>query len=168
MLIILRPGLAVINSAALAVLGGAVCYALAHALTRKLAQVDSPLVIIFYMTIIQLPLGLLPALKSWVTPSFTMWPWVFVVGITGLSGHYCLARALALADATVVVPLDFLRLPLIALVGFAFYGEMLNWFVLIGALVMLVGNFVNIRAEKLDQIDKPVHLMPKAETAKNK
>jgi drug/metabolite transporter (DMT)-like permease len=162
-LIILRPGLAVINPAALAVLGGAVCYALSHALTRKIAQVDSPLVIIFYMTIIQLPLGFLPALKSWVIPSFTMWPWLFVVGITGVSAHYCLARALALADATVVVPLDFLRLPLIALVGFVFYGEMLNWFVLIGALVMLVGNFVNIRAERLEQINKPMQLTPKSE-----
>ena len=95
MLIILRPGLAVINPAALAVLGGAICFALMHSITRKLAQVDSPLVIVFYMTIIQVPLGLLPALKSWVTPSFTMWPWVLVVGITGLSGQYCLARAMA-------------------------------------------------------------------------
>ena len=67
-----------------------------------------------------------------------------------------------------VVPLDFLRLPLIALVGFVFYGEMLNWFVLMGALVMLVGNFVNIRAEKLDPIAKPVHLMPKTETVESK
>lgn len=148
MLIILRPGIAVINPAALAVLGGAIGYALSHTLTRRLALADTPLCILFYMTIIQLPLGLIPALTDWVTPSMLMWPWLLVVGVTALSAHYCMARALAIADATVVVPMDFLRLPLIALVGFLFYAEALNWFVLGGAVVMLVGNLINIRAEQ--------------------
>ena len=78
----------------------------------------------------------------------TMWPWLFVVGVTALSAHYCLTRALKLADATVVVPMDFLRLPLIALVGFMFYSEAIDWFVIGGALVMLAGNLINIRAEQ--------------------
>ena len=149
MLIILRPGLSVVTPAALAVLGGAVCYALSHTLTRRLAQTDAPIVILFYMTLIQLPLGFLPALRGWVTPSAAMWPWLLVVGGTALSGHYCMARAFALADATVVVPMDFLRLPLIALVGWLFYGEGIDAFVLGGALVMLAGNVINIRAERL-------------------
>ncbi len=148
MLIILRPGIAVINPAALAVLGGAIGYALSHTLTRRLALVDTPLCVLFYMTVIQLPLGLIPTLSDWVTPSIAMWPWLFAVGITALSAHYCMMRALALADATVVVPLDFLRLPLIALVGFLFYGEASDWFVLGGAVVMLVGNLISIRAEQ--------------------
>jgi drug/metabolite transporter (DMT)-like permease len=148
MLIILRPGLTVIEPAALAVLGGAICYAASHTLTRKLAQEDSPLAILFYMTLIQLPLGLIPALGAWVTPPVMLWPWLLVVGVTALSGHYCMARALVLADATVVVPLDFLRLPLIALTGFLFYNEALDWFVLLGALVMMAGNVINIRTEK--------------------
>jgi drug/metabolite transporter (DMT)-like permease len=59
-----------------------------------------------------------------------------------------MARALAIADAIVVVPLDFLRLPLIAAVGFLFYGESLDWFVLAGGVVMFSGNFLNIQAEK--------------------
>ena len=148
MLIILRPGLSVVTPAALAVLGGAVCYALSHTLTRRLAQTDAPIIILFYMTLIQLPLGLLPALRGWVSPMPSMWPWLLVVGVTALSGHYCMARAFALADATVVVPMDFLRLPLIALVGWICYGEGIDGFVLGGALVMLAGNIVNIRAER--------------------
>jgi drug/metabolite transporter (DMT)-like permease len=147
-LIILRPGIAVINPAALVVLAGAVGYALSHTLTRRLALADTPLCILFYMTVIQLPLGLIPAIADWVTPSMPMWPWLFVVGITALSAHYCSARALAIADATVVVPLDFLRLPLIALVGFLFDAEALDWFVLGGAMVMLVGNLSNIWGEQ--------------------
>jgi drug/metabolite transporter (DMT)-like permease len=122
-------------------------YALSHTLTRRLAQGDTALSILFFMTVIQLPLGLLPALAAWRWPTVAQWPWLVVVGLTALSAHYCMARALALADATVVVPLDFLRLPLIAVVGAIFYAEPLAPMVLAGAAVMLLGNWVNLRAE---------------------
>ena len=145
--LILRPGLAVISPASLAVLGSAFCYALSHTLTRRLALVDTPLTILFYMTVIQLPLGFVTSIFDWRTPSLAMLPWIMVVGVAALSGHYCMARALAIADAIVVVPMDFLRLPLIAAVGFLFYGESLDWFVLAGGVVMFTGNFLNIQAE---------------------
>ena len=146
-ILILRPGAAVISPASLAVLGGAFCYALSHTLTRKLAQVDTPLAILFYMTLIQLPLGLATSVFDWTTPSPAMLPWIIVVGVSALSGHYCMARALAIADAIVVVPLDFLRLPLIAAVGALIYHEPLDWLVLVGGGVMFTGNLINIRAE---------------------
>ncbi|HMQ32227.1 MAG TPA: DMT family transporter [Chloroflexaceae bacterium] len=147
LLLILRPGLQSVHPAALAVLAGAVGYALSHTLTRRLALADAPLTILFFMTVIQLPLGLIPSLPSWRWPAAELWPWLVVVGLTALSAHYCMARALALADATVVVPLDFLRLPLIAVVGALFYGEPLAPLVLAGAALMLLGNWVNLRAE---------------------
>ena len=146
--LILRPGLAVVNPASLAVLGGAFGYALSHTLTRKLALVDTPLAILFFMTLIQLPLGFVTSLFDWNTPSASMVPWIFVVGVAALSGHYCMARALALADAIVVVPLDFLRLPLIAGVGALVYGEPIDWLVMAGGSIMFAGNLINIRAEK--------------------
>src|SRR3990170_1782747 len=148
MLIILRPGLAVIHPAALAVLGAAACFALTFVLTRKLAHTETALAILFYMTVIQLPLALIPALANWVSPPPALWPWLLVVGATGLSAHYCMTRALRLADATVVVPMDFLRLPVAAFAGFLFYGETLDWLVLAGATVMLLGNLASIRAER--------------------
>jgi len=146
--LILRPGLTVISPASLAVLGSAFCYALSHTLTRKLARADTPLTILFFMTVIQLPLGFVTSIFDWTTPSLAMLPWIMVVGVAALSGHYCMARALTIADAIVVVPLDFLRLPLIAAVGFLFYGESLDWLVLAGGVVMFTGNFLNIQAEK--------------------
>ena len=152
MLIILRPGGAVFQPAALAVLGGALGYALSHTLTRKLAQIDPPLTIIFYMTAIQLPLGLVPSLAGWVTPSPMMWPWLLTVGLSALTAHYYMARALKLADATVVVPMDFMRLPLIAMVGLTVYGEQPDVLVLVGAVVMLAGNLINIRAEQVKTV----------------
>jgi len=148
MLIILRPGFAVIGAGALAVVGASFCFALSNTLTKKLATHESALAIVFYMAVMQTPLGMLPALKQWVEPSPSMWPWLIVVGASALAAHYCMSRALKLADATVVVPMDFLRLPLIALAGFAFYGEKLDWFVLVGAGVMVAGNFSNILAER--------------------
>jgi drug/metabolite transporter (DMT)-like permease len=147
-ILILRPGLAVVNPASLAVLGSALAYAFSHTMTRKLAQIDTPLTILFYMTLIQLPLGLVTSIFDWTTPTVAMLPWIMVVGVSALSGHYCMARALALADAIVVVPMDFLRLPLIATIGVAIYGEPLNWLVLAGGSVMFAGNLINIRAEQ--------------------
>jgi drug/metabolite transporter (DMT)-like permease len=148
LLIILRPGFQNVQPAALAVLAGAFGYALAHTLTRRLAQHDTPLCILFYMTAIQLPLGLVPALGAWVTPTAALWPWLLVVGLSALSAHYCLTHALRLADATVVVPMDFLRLPLIAVVGALLYGEALDPLVLLGAAVMMLGIWVNLSAER--------------------
>ncbi len=151
MLIILRPGMGVIHLASIAVLAGAVCYGLSHTLTRKIALNDSPVAILFYMTLIQLPIGFVLSCRDWRTPSIELLPWLLLVGITALTGHYCMARALKIAPATVVVPMDFLRVPLIAVVGFLFYHEQIDIFVLIGALVMLTGNLINIRAEQKKQ-----------------
>ncbi len=162
-LIILRPGVAVVNPASLAVLGGAFGYALSHTLTRKLAQVDTPLTILFYMTLVQLPLGLVTSLPDWHTPAAALWPWIVVVGVTALSGHYCMARALALADAIVVVPLDFLRLPLIAVVGALVYQESIDWLVLLGGAVMFAGNIINIRAENERRASNLLEVYPPLE-----
>jgi drug/metabolite transporter (DMT)-like permease len=146
-LIMLRPGLAVVHPAAVAVLAGAASYGLSHTLTRSLAGTESPLVILFYMTVVQLPLGFALAVDEWVLPSALEWPWLVAIAGAGLSGHYCLTRALTLADVTVVMPIDFLRLPLIAVLGFALYGEQLDGFVALGAAVMLLANLLNLRSK---------------------
>lgn len=145
--LILRPGVEVVSPAALAVLGGAMAYAGSYILTKRLSATDAPLVVLFYMAAIQLPLALGPALVDWRLPSPAAWPWLLVVGLTTLAAHFCITRALALADATVVIPLDFLRLPLIALVGYACYEEGIDWWVLAGASVMVAGNLFSLRRE---------------------
>jgi drug/metabolite transporter (DMT)-like permease len=145
-LVILRPGIAMVSPAALAVLGSAVAYALSHIFTKRLSATETPLAILFYMTVIQLPLALVPSLSGWVWPSARLWPWVGVVAVTALSAHYCLTRAFRLADATIVVSMDFLRLPLIAMVGFLFYGEPLQIWVLVGALIVFAATWLNLRS----------------------
>lgn len=148
LLVILRPWGTTLHPAALIVLAAAVAFAFSHVFTKKLAHTDTPLAVLFYMTAMQLPMGLVPALSAWATPSPAMWPWLLVVGVTALTAHYCLTHAFALVDATVVIPMDFLRLPLIALVGVLFYREPLEWPVLAGGALMLWGNLINIGAER--------------------
>jgi len=145
-LVILRPGAIPVSVASFAVLACAFGYAMAHSLTKLLTRTDGPLCIIFYMTIIQLPLGFLGTVGDWKWPSLEAWPWLILVGLTALSAHYCMARAFKLADATVVVPMDFLRLPLVALVGFAFYSEALDIWVAVGAVIVFAGTYVNLKS----------------------
>lgn len=143
-LIILRPGVVPLDHASLAVLIAAMGYALSHTLTKKLAATDTPLAILFYMTAVQLPLGLVPSLFNWVTPDLAHVPWLVLVGVAALTSHFCMIRAFSHADAIVVIPMDFLRLPLIAVVGLFLYGEGLDFWVLLGGLVIFAGTFLNI------------------------
>ncbi len=147
-LVILRPGIVPLGVAVLAVLGSAVCYAIAHISTKSLITTDSPLNIIFYMTLMQLPIGIVLAWSTFQIPSSALWPWVIIVGLTALSAHYCLARALSRGDASVVLPLDFLRLPVIAIVAAWLYSESIDVFLFGGAALMIIGNLVSLRAER--------------------
>jgi len=147
-LIILRPGMVPFEIGAVSALIAALGYALSHTLTKKITRIDSPLAVIFYMTVMQLPMGAVPSFLDWTTPTIAMLPWLFLVGATALSAHYCMARAFAHADAMVVVPMDFLRLPMVAMLGLMFYGEALDPWVLAGAAVIFFAIFLNIASER--------------------
>ena len=148
-IVILRPGLATIEPGAFAVLGAAVGFAVTLTLTKILTRSDPPLTILLYMSVIQLPMGIALAAFVWTTPDLMQLFWLFVVGAAGLSAHYCTARALILADQTVVVPIDFMRLPLIVAVGVALYGESAELLVLVGAALIFAGNYYSIFRESL-------------------
>jgi len=147
-LIILRPGFATIQPGAFAVLAAAVGFAVTVVSTKALTRTDPAMTILLYMTLIQLPIGAVLAATVWVTPTPMQLLWLFLVGATGLSAHFCTARALALADATVVVPMDFMRLPLIVAVGAVLYGETAEPLVLLGAVLIFAGNYYSIRREQ--------------------
>lgn len=147
-LLILRPGIEIIEPAAFAVLGAAICYALTHIFTKKLIPDNSILTIIFYMSIIQLPLAMGLAAFDWVTPDWASMPYFFIVGVTALTAHLSLTKALQMADATVVIPMDFMRLPLIALVGYLLYNEVIEPWLFAGAGLILGGIYLNLVGEK--------------------
>jgi drug/metabolite transporter (DMT)-like permease len=147
-LIIVRPGLESFHLGSMLVLSAAFGYAITLVATKKLTATDSTFAIIFWMNVIQLPMmlaGSNPA--SYLKLHSTAFIPVLGLGIAGLSAHYCLTNAFRAGDASVVVPIDFLRIPLIAIVGWWFYGETLDVFVFIGAALIIVGVLWNLRAE---------------------
>ncbi|NKB57905.1 MAG: EamA family transporter [Alphaproteobacteria bacterium] len=147
-LIILRPGVAIVDPAAFVVLGAAVGFAATFVITRSMASSDRPLTILFYMNLVQLPLSFVLMVPDWVMPSASAWPWIVMTGLAGLSSHYCFARAFALADAAIVAPIDFIRLPMAAFLGYFLYQEPTSLFVFLGAGVIFAGNLLNIRADR--------------------
>ena len=147
-LIILRPGLETVQFASLLVLAAALGYAIFNLITKKLTGTETTFAIVFWMNILQFPMTLI-----FSDPLFFMhigWerlPAAIAVGVSGLSAHFCLTKAFQSGDASVVMPFDFLRIPIIAVVGWAFYGEALDIFVFAGAAVIVAGVAWNLRAE---------------------
>jgi len=152
-LIIVQPGYAIIDGAAMVVLGSAVCFALSHTSTKSLAKVDSPLTILLFMCLIQLPIGLALSVSTWVWPKPEQWLWLWVIGVSALSAHYCLAKAMQFAEVTTIITLDFFRLPLIGIIGVVLYNEAFELPLLIGAAVMLVGNLIGVRGMKSASVE---------------
>jgi drug/metabolite transporter (DMT)-like permease len=147
-MVILRPGLAALQPASFIVLAAAVGFAVSAVVTKQLTRTESTFSILFYMNLIQLPLNL-----AGVDPGFPMrlgpGDALPIAGLClgGLLSHYCLTNAYRNGDAIMVVPMDFLRIPLIALVGWQLYGERLDPFVLLGSLSIILGILWNLRAE---------------------
>ncbi|AZO12586.1 MULTISPECIES: DMT family transporter [unclassified Mesorhizobium] len=143
--IIVRPSAGSMDPGHLVVLGAAVCFGISMVLVKSLTRTDSVVRIIFWMLLIQSAIGLIPALYEWRNPSLALWPWIVVIAFTGMSSHFCLARALAYADATIISPMDFLRVPLSALVGWLLYHEQIDVFTAGGAMLILLGNLLNLQ-----------------------
>ena len=146
--IILRPGLETFNPGALFVLLATLGYACVYITTKMLTRSHTTFAIIFWMMVIQLPLGLLGS--DPLFPLRLQWsdiPATIALGVAGATSHLCLSNAFRFGDATLVVPLDFLRVPLIAMVGWMFFGERLDIWVFVGVLVILAGILWNLRQE---------------------
>lgn len=144
-LVIVRPGMAEVEEGHLVMLAGAVAFGISIVMVKSLTRTDNVVRIIFWMLVIQSAVGLIPAMSTWQNPPASVWPWILVISFTGMSSHFCLARALVHADTTVVMPMDFLRLPLSAVIGWLLYQEQIDMFTGAGALLILGGNLVNLQ-----------------------
>jgi drug/metabolite transporter (DMT)-like permease len=127
-------------------LGAAIGFGISMVLVKSLTRTESALQVIFWMLVVQSTAGLLPTLYVWTWPSAHGWGWIIVIGVCGTFSHYCLASAMRYADATVVVPMDFLRVPLTATAGWLLYSERLDIFTGLGAALILAGNLLNLKA----------------------
>lgn len=147
-LIVARPGVSPVGPGHAAALLAAVAFALNTLLTRRIMAFDAVLCVLFWMTLSQGAMSLLLSLPGGIPlPSAGVAPWLLLVGLTGLTAHYALTSALGHAPAGVVAPMEFLRLPIIAVVGAWVYSEQLHYTVFVGAALILAGNMIGLRAE---------------------
>jgi drug/metabolite transporter (DMT)-like permease len=144
--IIVRPSTSGADPGQLIALGAAVGFGTSIAMMKSLTRTETTLRIIFWMIVIQAAAGFLPSLYVWQWPSAWAWGWMVVIAFCGTFSHYCMARAMLHADATVVVPMDFLRVPLTAAAGWLIYAERLDAFTVLGAALILTGNLLNLRS----------------------
>jgi drug/metabolite transporter (DMT)-like permease len=144
--VIVRPATGEINPGQLIALAAAVGFGISIAMMKSLTRTEKTLAIIFWMLVVQSAAGFLPALYVWRWPSAYAWGWMVVLAFCGTFSHYCMARAMLHADATVVLPMDFLRVPLTAVAGWLIYSERLDIYTVLGATLILTGNLLNLRA----------------------
>ncbi|WP_078707496.1 DMT family transporter [Consotaella salsifontis] len=147
-LVIVRPGVGMVDPAAGLVLVAAAAYGLSLIFVKQLTGYCSPGAIVAWMIVIQLPLGLVAALTDWREVHVTDIPWMLLAGVGALSAHFCQAQALKRLDASVVMPIDFLRVPLAAIVGYLAYKEGIDLWVILGGAVILFSNYRAVMAER--------------------
>ena len=148
-LMVARPDMGGINSGIVTAAASAIFFALTIMFTKRLTRTQTITCILFYLTAMQLVFGVVAAGYdgdiAWPSPQAL--PFAVLIGAAGLLAHYCMTNALSLAPATVVVPIDFIRLPAIAVVGMLLYNEALDFWVFAGAVVIFTGNYLNIWSE---------------------
>jgi drug/metabolite transporter (DMT)-like permease len=152
-LIVARPDINQFDFAIVAAVACAICFAGSMMATKSLTSDQSITCILFWLTLMQLAMGLVATVFTGTiaVPEGINIFWIVIVGIGGLTAHFCITNALALAPAIVVIPLDFMRLPLISVIGFLAYGEAFELPILVGAGVIFIAILLNLKAEKQRQ-----------------
>ncbi len=137
-LIILRPGFESLSLGAGLTLFNAALIACTALIVKTLTATERPEAIVVWMVLMQSPLSLIPALFVWDWPSLTTLGWLFLLAAAGTLGHVCWTRAFSIAEITQLQPLEFIKLPLIALAGFLLFDEIPTVWIWLGGAVIFV------------------------------
>ena len=149
-LVVVQPGAQPVSIGMVAAAVAAIFFAATAIFTKRLTRTETITCILFWLTTMQLGIGLIACLVDgdMALPSLATLPWLVVIGVGGLAAHFCLTNALSIAPASVVMPMDFARLPAIAVVGMMVYAEPLQWGVLVGAAMIFAANYLNILSSR--------------------
>ena len=147
-MVIVRPGFAEVGLGTLAALGAALVFASVNNAARVLSRTDSATTIVAWGNLILIPLSLLPALPEWVTPTWDDLPWLCCVGLTATVAQFSITRAVATAEARIIQPLDFVRLPFAAALGWIAFGESSDLWTWAGAAIIFAAASYVLRRER--------------------
>lgn len=136
MLIIVRPGVIPVGPATLMLLGASVCYAISNSMVKWMSSTESANRMVFIQNAALALFSAGPAAYYWVDPPLAELPWIAALVGSGFAAHMCLTRAVALGDASLVMPFDYLRLPFAAALGFVLYLETPDAPTILGGLVI--------------------------------
>ncbi len=146
--LIVNPGEGIFNYNSLYVIAAALLFSIGNTFSKSLVKTDRPLTILFYMSLIQLPVSFCLAFEHLIFPSLVQFGWLLVIGLTSMASHFCMSKAMQKTDLSIVVTLDFFRLPLITVVGVLIYAEPFRWVMVIGALMVFGANLINLYKPK--------------------
>jgi drug/metabolite transporter (DMT)-like permease len=146
-LVILRPGVAAFDPAALIVLFSCLTFAAIIVIGKALLATESPALVTFLLSALAVPLSLLPALAFWQWPAGVQWLWIGALGIAAIVNLYGISRALDIGDASLSQPFDFLRLPTVAAVAFVAFRELPDVWTWIGAGIIFASSIYIGRRE---------------------
>ncbi|MDP6429436.1 MAG: DMT family transporter [Rhodospirillales bacterium] len=146
-LVIIRPGFAEINLGMVVALAAAASFGISDTLARRLSRTDSTNSIVFFSFALQVPIALAVALFNWVTPSLADWPWLIALGLASFGAQWSLSRSFVLAEASLVSPVLFFRLPMVAVIGFFFFDELSDIWTWIGAAIIFSATYYSARRE---------------------
>ena len=147
-LVIIRPGTVPISDGTMFAVVAALGFAGSMIVTKQLVRTETILCFLFHMSWMQLVMAWLPLIDRLEVPSAEVVPWIIAIALAGMMAHFSLARAFTHADAMIVAPMDFMRLPLLMGVGVVLYGEAVDPMVLLGAVVVIAANLINIVRER--------------------
>lgn len=135
-MIVLRPDVSGIGLQGVLVMIFALLWACVVVSVKFVSRTDSSVTITLYMGLIMVPISIIPALFVWTWPEGSTWFWLVVLGVLGGLGQLCLAQAFREADATAVLPIDFLSLIWAAGFGYLFFAEVPSVWTLLGGTVI--------------------------------
>ena len=133
---IIRPGYIPVSLGVIAALGTAAAYAFVNTCIKVLSRHDSPTVMTFYVNVLVLLLAAIPAYLTWKMPVVADWPILIGVALFATMAQFCVASSISLADARVVQPMNFLRMPIAAAMGFMVFGEFPDLWTWFGAVII--------------------------------
>ena len=139
-LVIVRPGTEGFSAGSLVAVMAALLSSIVAIQIKQLSAVEPADRIVLWTTLLWVPMSLVPALGVWQWPQGIAWLWVVAAGVFGTGGHMLWTRALKLGDVSALQPISFMQLPIVALSGWLLFGEALDRWTVLGALVILAAN----------------------------